>query len=53
MILIHMSLTGENIVNIECEDFVDYICDCPQELDPTEIDRLRRRLDIYEPTVES
>jgi len=47
------TIDGENIVNIDSGDLVDYICDRPQELDPTEIDRLRRRLDIYESTVES
>lgn len=47
------TIDGENIVNIGCDDLVEYICERPQELDPTEIDRLRRRLDIYESTVES
>lgn len=47
------TINGENIVNISREDLVDYICERPQELDPTEIDRLRRRLDIYESTIES
>lgn len=43
-------IEGENIVNISREELVDYICERPQELDPTEIDRLRRRLSIYETT---
>jgi hypothetical protein len=47
------TIDGENIVNIGHDDLVEYICERPQELDPTEIDRLRRRLDIYESTVES
>ncbi len=45
-------LEGDNIRNIDSGELVDYICSRPQELDPTELDRLRRRLQIYESTQE-
>jgi hypothetical protein len=43
-------IEGDNITNLSESQVTEYICERTQELDPTEIDRLRRRVEIFEAT---
>ncbi len=42
------TIDENNITNLSESQLTEYICDRTQELDPTEIDRLRRRVEIFE-----
>lgn len=43
-------IEGNNITNLSESQITEYLCKRTQELDPTEIDRLRRRVEIFEAT---